>query len=74
MLHNTVFMTLYLETVRNQMNIRELSEASGIGYTSLRRKMRGDCPFLLWECQAIKAVLHSELPIEKLFERVKENA
>lgn len=69
MLHNTVFMTLYLETVRNQMNIRELSEASGIGYTSLRRKMMGASPFLLWECLAIKAVLHSELPIEKLFER-----
>ena len=74
MVHEVIYMNLYIEMIRNYINMRGLSAASGMTYVSLRRKMRGESPFLLEECLAIKAALHSEMPLETLFERVKENA
>lgn len=74
MVHKIVYMNLYIKIIENKMNVLEFSEAADIGYTTLRRKLRGEFSFTLEECLAIKAALHSELPIEKLFEREKENA
>ena len=74
MVHEVIYMNLYIEMIRNHNTMRNLSETCGMTYVSLRRKMRGESPFLLEECLAIKAALHSDLPIETLFERKEGHA
>lgn len=49
--------------------MQDLSDATGMNYNTLRRKMYNQSAFLLDEAIAIKKALKCDLPIEMLFER-----
>lgn len=69
MKHNVIFCNLECEMLFNNMSIKELADASGMTYVSILRKLRGESPWQLEECMAVKKALNSDLPIETLFER-----
>lgn len=74
MKHKVIFYTLEFEIMCSDLGLKGIAEAAGMTYTSLRRKLRGESPFLLQECIDIKQALHSDLPIETLFERKEGHA
>ena len=74
MVRKIVFKNVLLKMNENGMGMCDLADACGMAYPSIRRKLRGEGGITLEECLAVKAALHSELPLETLFERVKENA
>lgn len=63
------YMRVYVDMMMQGMNLIDLATASGISYVSMRRKLRGESPWFLEECIAVKEALHSDLPIETLFEK-----
>lgn len=66
-----VYARLMVEMYLAGMDNRMLAEKSGINYASLRRKMRGDTPIRLEEAARIRRALQSNLPLEKLFEKLE---
>lgn len=55
------------ELARLGWNIKVLSVKTGISYSTLVTKMRGEAPLKLDECIAIKSAIGSTLPLETLF-------
>lgn len=51
-----MFPNLSAEIARKQMNLKMLSEQTGIKYETLKLKMRGVTEFLLPEMRSIKSV------------------
>lgn len=69
MKRNVLYFHLEYERLCKNLSIQELADASGISYVSMRRKLRGEAPWQLEECMAVKKALNSDLPIETLFEK-----
>lgn len=64
-----MYRKLKMEMARVGWNIKELAENTGITYSTLTGKVRGDTPFTLDECVLVKRALGSTLELEELFAR-----
>lgn len=69
-IYTQVMLHMYL----NDLNLRELSERTGIAYATLRRKLRGETDFLLGEALRVKETLRVTMPLEELFRKRGEQA
>jgi len=74
MVRKIVFKNVLLKMNENGMGMCDLADACGMTYPSIRRKLRGEGGITLEECLAVKAALQSDMPLEKLFERVNDHA
>lgn len=63
------FPRLVYQMLMKKWTMQDLSDATGMNYNTLRRKMYNQSAFLLDEAIAIKKALKCDLPIEMLFER-----
>ena len=69
-----MYKVLEAELVLCGMTKKELSEITGIRYNTILAKFRGETEFTLDEVFSIKDALHSDKPIEVLFEKAQETA
>lgn len=67
-----IFNNLNAEMARKKMNIKSLSEETGIGYESLKNKMSGITEFKRSEMLAIKSVF-PECSLDYLFHTEDQN-
>ena len=67
-----MFPNLKAEMARLGINMRDLSELTGIKYPTLVSKMSGKNEFTLWECIKIKNALNVTMSLDVLFERKRE--
>lgn len=58
-----------IEMVANGIDTQELSQMSGIPYSTLRKKLRGGASFALEEAIQIHKAIGQQMTIEQLFER-----
>lgn len=56
------------EMARRNMTALTLSEKTGIPYSTLTPKLAGKTPITIKEAKLIKRELHTELPIDELFD------
>jgi hypothetical protein len=63
-----MFPNLNAELARNRLNIKGLSEMTGIKYDSLKNKMAGNTEFKRTEMFLIKAKVFPNMQIDYLFE------
>ena len=49
--------------------MRQLAEETDISYVSLRRKLRGESPFMLEEAMKVRSALEVQMPLDMLFEK-----
>ena len=62
-----MFPNVRAEMARRKLTVQGLSERTGIPYSTLAPKLRGDKPIKLDEAERIKAAINTEMPIEVLF-------
>ncbi len=74
MQYQSTFSQVMIQMFLKGWNVRQLSQEADISYVSLRRKLRGESPFTLDEAFAIQAALQTDMPLDTLFERRKEEA
>ncbi len=55
-------------------NANSLASATDIGYRALLRKLHGKAEFSFSDCSRIRTYLHYTGSIEKLFERMNDDA
>lgn len=67
-----MFPNLSAELARNNLNIKKLSELSGIGYESLKGKMSGSTEFKRNEMYSIKSRVFPNMQIDYLFATEEE--
>lgn len=65
-----VYMQLRIQMYIHHIDTKELSTKTGISYTSLRRKMKGETPFTLKEAKLIQSILNCGLSLDDLFAEV----
>lgn len=66
-----VYARLMVQMYLAGMDNRELAEKTGMTYSSLRRKMRGETRINLEEAARIREALGCDLALDKLFERTE---
>ena len=69
---DNMFPNLKAEMARLGIDMKDLSELTGIKYSTLNAKMSGKREFTLWECIKIKNALNVDLSLDYLFERKRE--
>lgn len=62
-----MYPNLNAELARRDLTLAELSEKTGIRYSTLMQKARGETEFKVSEAMKIKEVLGTALPIDDLF-------
>lgn len=62
-----MFPNLNAEMARRNMTVRSLSERTGIPYSTLAPKLRGEKPLKYKEAESIKAAIGTTLELEELF-------
>ena len=62
-----MYPNLKAELARRRMNVKDLSEQTGIGLTGLYARMRGDAELSFSEALKIKNVLGVDMSLEELF-------
>ena len=62
-----IYMQVLVQLYLNGWNYQDLSQKTGISYTSLRRKLSGESPLSVEEAKKIQKVLDCGLPIDELF-------
>ena len=66
-----MFPNVRAEMARRYLTVEDLSNLSGIKYSTLSQKLSGSRPLTLDEAVRIKTALSVEIPLEELFaERV----
>ena len=64
-----MFSNLKAEMARLNINIKKLSDITGIAYQTLNSKCNGRTEFTLRDCRKIKKALGDNLTLDYLFER-----
>jgi len=67
-IYSQLMVQMYLAGVDN----KTLAQRTGITYSSLRRKLRGQTRIQLEEARLIRGALGCEMPLDQLFERAEE--
>lgn len=67
-----VYARLMVAMYLSGMDNKALAEKTGMTYSSLRRKLRGQTRINLEEAHRIRNALQCDLPLEKLFERAED--
>lgn len=66
---NCVYAQVMVQMFMKGWNMRQLAEETDISYVSLRRKLRGESPFLLEEAIKVRSALAVQMPLDTLFEK-----
>ena len=66
---NCVYAQVMVQMFMKGWNMRQLAEETDISYVSLRRKLRGESPFLLEEAMKVRSALAVQMPLDMLFEK-----
>lgn len=66
---NCVYAQVMVQMFMKGWNMRQLAEETDISYVSLRRKLRGESPFLLEEAMKVRSALAVQMPLDTLFEK-----
>lgn len=64
-----VYAQVMVQMFMKGWNMRQLAEVTGLSYVSLRRKLRGESPFMLEEAFAVRDALKVQMPLDDLFEK-----
>lgn len=67
-----IYPEIYIQMYRRNLDSKKLSSLTGIGYASLRRKMRGITPFSIDEAKLIQKALNCRATLDELFETSNE--
>jgi len=62
-----MYPNLNAEMARNNITVLALSEATGIPYSTLAPKIRGEKPVKMSEARVIRDVINTELSLDYLF-------
>lgn len=63
-----IYKLIDVQLIKKGWDSSQLAKETGIRYSSLRRKLRGEAKFTIPEAVKIKAVLECDTPIEALFD------
>lgn len=66
---NCVYAQVMVQMFMKGWNMRQLAEETDISYVSLRRKLRGESPFMLEEAMKVRNALEVQMPLDMLFEK-----
>lgn len=64
-----VYVNVIVKMVEKGWEYKDLSERSGISYTSLIRKLRGRSPLSLEEAGLIRSALGCDMTLDEMFAR-----
>lgn len=64
-----MYSTLNAERARKHLSWKEISDATGMKYSTLTKKIYAGLDFTLEQAIAIKTALGVEMPIEELFKK-----
>ena len=64
-----VYAQVMVQMFMKGWNMRQLAEETDISYVSLRRKLRGESPFMLEEAMKVRSALEAQMPLDMLFEK-----
>ena len=62
-----IYKLIGVQLIKKGWDSSQLAKATGIRYSSLRRKLRGEAKFTIPEAVEIKSALECDMPIETLF-------
>ena len=66
-----MYENLKAEMARQNKNLVDIANETGLKYQTLREKISGNSHFVLWEIMKIKNALGVDVPLEELFANYK---